>query len=131
RDRPETGRRLRRRVRLPRPQEGGERAGLHVAERARHRAPHRGLGDRSRLRRRGTPARVPAASVAAGRLLIGPSETAPPMELNPFAWEFHEDPYPTYRWLRDHAPLYRSDAMDFWALSRFQDVMPAFLDWET
>jgi cytochrome P450 len=53
------------------------------------------------------------------------------MELNPFAWEFHEDPYPTYRWLRDHAPLYRNDAMNFWALSRFRDVMSAFLDWQT
>ena len=50
------------------------------------------------------------------------------MELNPFAWEFHEDPYPTYRWLRDHAPLYRNDAMNFWALSRFRDVMGAFVD---
>ena len=53
------------------------------------------------------------------------------MELNPFAWEFHEDPYPTYRWLRDHAPLYRNEAMRFWALSRFRDVMGAFVDWET
>jgi cytochrome P450 len=53
------------------------------------------------------------------------------MELNPFSWEFHEDPHPTYRWLRDHAPIYRNDAMDFWAISRFQDVMGAFLDWET
>ena len=53
------------------------------------------------------------------------------MELNPFAWEFHEDPYPTYRWLREHAPLYRNDAMRFWALSRFRDVMDAFLDWPT
>ncbi|MCI0345669.1 MAG: cytochrome P450, partial [Chloroflexi bacterium] len=53
------------------------------------------------------------------------------MDLNPFAWEFHEDPYPTYRWLRDHAPLYRNDALDFWALSRFRDVMDSFLDWQT
>jgi cytochrome P450 len=53
------------------------------------------------------------------------------MELNPFAWEFHEDPYPTYRWLRDHAPIYRNDRMDFWALSRFRDVMGAFVDWQT
>jgi len=53
------------------------------------------------------------------------------MELNPFAWEFHEDPYPTYRWLRDHAPLYRNDAMNFWALSRFRDVIGAFVDWQT
>src|SRR5262249_61204653 len=53
------------------------------------------------------------------------------MELNPFSWEFHEDPYPTYRWLRDHAPLYRNDALDFWALSRYRDVRDASLDWET
>jgi cytochrome P450 len=53
------------------------------------------------------------------------------MELNPFAWEFHEDPYPTYRWLRDHAPIYHNDLMDFWALSRFRDVMGAFVDWQT
>ncbi len=53
------------------------------------------------------------------------------MDLNPFSYEFHEDPYPTYRWLREHAPLYRNDRLDFWALSRFADVMGAFVDWET
>jgi cytochrome P450 len=52
------------------------------------------------------------------------------MELNPFSYEFHEDPYPTYRWLRDHAPLYRNDALGFWALSRYRDVLAASLDWE-
>jgi cytochrome P450 len=53
------------------------------------------------------------------------------MELNPFSWAFHDDPYPTYRWLRDEAPLYRNDTMRFWALSRFRDVMGAFVDWQT
>jgi cytochrome P450 len=53
------------------------------------------------------------------------------VELNPFSYEFHEDPYPTYRWLRDHAPLYRNDALEFWALSRYADVRDASLDWET
>ena len=53
------------------------------------------------------------------------------MELNPFSYDFHEDPYPIYRWLRDHAPLYRNDRLDFWALSRFADVMAAFADWAT
>lgn len=53
------------------------------------------------------------------------------MELNPFSYAFHEDPYPTYRWLREHAPLYRNDALDFWALSRWRDVFDASLDWET
>ena len=53
------------------------------------------------------------------------------MELNPFSHEFHENPYPLYRWLRDHAPLYRNDSLDFWALSRFRDVRDASLDWST
>lgn len=53
------------------------------------------------------------------------------MELNPFSHEFHEDPYPTYRSLRDERPLYRNDALDFFALSRFRDVLDASLDWQT
>jgi len=53
------------------------------------------------------------------------------VELNPFSYDFHEDPYPTYRWLRDHAPLYRNERMDFWAVSRFADVMNAYIDWQT
>lgn len=53
------------------------------------------------------------------------------MELNPFSYEFHQNPYPTYRWLRDHAPLYRNDALDFYAISRFRDVVTASQDWET
>src|SRR5262249_5344895 len=54
-----------------------------------------------------------------------------PVDLNPFSYEFHEDPYPTYRDLRDHAPLYRNERMDFWALSRFRDVFEAHVDWQT
>jgi cytochrome P450 len=53
------------------------------------------------------------------------------VELNPFSYEFHEDPYPTYRWLRDQAPLYRNQALDFWALSRHRDVLASSLAWET
>ena len=32
---------------------------------------------------------------------------------------------PTYRWLRDHAPLYRNDALALWALSRHRDLRDA------
>ena len=53
------------------------------------------------------------------------------LELNPFSYEFHENPYPTYRRLRDEAPLYRNDALGFWALSRYRDVLSASLEWET
>lgn len=42
-----------------------------------------------------------------------------------------DDPFPTYRRLRDEAPLYRSSKWDFWALSRFDDVQAAARDPET
>ena len=47
------------------------------------------------------------------------------MELNPFSHQFHQDPYPVYRWLRDNAPCYRNDELDFYALSRYEDVVEA------
>jgi len=51
-------------------------------------------------------------------------------EFDPYAWEFHEDPYPTYRWLRDEAPFYRNEEIGFVALSRHDDVLAAFKDTE-
>jgi cytochrome P450 len=53
------------------------------------------------------------------------------MELNPFSWDFHADPYPTYRWLRDEAPIYHNAEIGFWALSRWDDVLAATHDWQT
>ena len=47
------------------------------------------------------------------------------MELDPFSHEFHHDPYPVYRWLRDNAPCYRNEKVGFYALSRYQDVLDA------
>jgi cytochrome P450 len=49
-------------------------------------------------------------------------------EYDPYAYEIHEDPYPVYAELRAHAPLYRNDRLDFWALSRHADVLAAFRD---
>ncbi|HIF94253.1 MAG: cytochrome P450 [Myxococcales bacterium] len=49
-------------------------------------------------------------------------------EFSPYAYEFHEDPYPTYRRLREEAPVYHNDKLDFWAISRHADVMAAFKD---
>ena len=46
--------------------------------------------------------------------------------LDPYDYDFHEDPYPYYKRLRDEAPLYRNDELDFWALSRHQDVLQGF-----
>ena len=47
---------------------------------------------------------------------------------DPYAYENHEDPYPTYARLRAEAPVYRNDELDFWALSRHADVSAAFRD---
>lgn len=44
---------------------------------------------------------------------------------DPFSYRMHEDPYPAYAWMREHAPLYRNDERDFWALSRYDDVLAA------
>ena len=52
----------------------------------------------------------------------------PPVAFSPYDYRIHEDPYPVYARLRDEAPLYRSDELDFWALSRHQDVVDAFRD---
>ncbi len=49
---------------------------------------------------------------------------------NPFAYEMHEDPFPTYARLREEAPAYHNAEMGFWALSRFEDVLVAFRDWD-
>ena len=45
---------------------------------------------------------------------------------DPYDYAFHEDPYPTYEWLREQAPVYRNEALGFWALSRHEDVLMAF-----
>jgi cytochrome P450 len=54
-----------------------------------------------------------------------------PLEFNPFADAFFDNPYETYRRMRDEAPVYHSDRWDFYALSRCADVVAAHRDWET
>jgi cytochrome P450 len=49
---------------------------------------------------------------------------------DPYDVEIDVDPYPTYRRLRDEAPLYYNERYDFWALSRFADVESALKDLE-
>jgi cytochrome P450 len=46
--------------------------------------------------------------------------------LDPYDYDFHEDPYPYYRRLRHEAPLYRNEELKFWALSRHHDVLQGF-----
>ncbi len=49
---------------------------------------------------------------------------------NPFGFAHHEDPYVTYKRLRDEAPAYWNPDLEFWALSRFEDVLEGFRDTE-
>jgi cytochrome P450 len=53
------------------------------------------------------------------------------VRFNPFSYEFHDDPFPVYRQLRDEAPAYHDDDLGFWALSRYDDVARALHDPDT
>jgi cytochrome P450 len=50
---------------------------------------------------------------------------------DPIAPELRDDPYPLWRRLRDEAPVYRNDQLDFYALTRFEDIEAAHRDAET
>lgn len=52
------------------------------------------------------------------------------LRYDPYDVEIDVDPYPTYRRLRDEAPLYYDEKFDFWALSRNADVEAALRDVE-
>ncbi len=53
------------------------------------------------------------------------------VEFDPFSRDFFDDPYDTYADLREHAPCYYSEQYDFYALSRFDDVVNAHRDHAT
>jgi len=53
------------------------------------------------------------------------------IEFNPYAQEFANDPYPLYKQLRDEAPVYHCEPLNFWALSRYADVLEAHRDFKT
>ena len=53
------------------------------------------------------------------------------VHFDPFSDAFFNDPFETYRQLRDHAPVYHSTQYGFWALSRYEDVASAMRDHET
>jgi cytochrome P450 len=50
------------------------------------------------------------------------------IEFDPLSQEFFADPYPTYKRLRDEAPVYFSEQYGFYALSRYEDVLRAHRD---
>jgi cytochrome P450 len=57
-----------------------------------------------------------------------------PVGAGPLRWDplvVLDDPYPTYRRLREEAPLYHNAERDFWAFTRHEDVQRAARDWAT
>ncbi len=50
---------------------------------------------------------------------------------DPYDAGINADPYPTYRRLRDEAPIYYNDRYDVWAMSRHADVEKALVNWQT
>ncbi|MGW5382126.1 cytochrome P450 [Nocardia sp. NPDC003963] len=53
-----------------------------------------------------------------------------PVYWDPFDRAIARDPYPIYRRLRTESPLYYNDRHDFYALSRYDDIDRALLDWQ-
>ncbi len=44
---------------------------------------------------------------------------------------FQEEPYETYAYLREQAPVYQEPRYGNWVITRFDDVIEALRDWET
>ncbi|MDJ0380615.1 cytochrome P450 [Streptomyces sp. G-G2] len=69
-----------------------------------------------------TPAAAPAEEPAAAS-----AGAAPPL----FTWEFATDPYPAYAWLREHAPVHRTElpsGVQAWLVTRYADARQALAD---
>lgn len=54
-----------------------------------------------------------------------------PVYWDPWDRDIARDPYPVYKRMRAEAPLYYNAKHDFYALSRFDDIDRALLDWKT
>jgi cytochrome P450 len=50
---------------------------------------------------------------------------------DPFDFEIDDNPYPTWKRLRDEAPLYFNEKYNFYALSRYEDVARELPNWAT
>jgi cytochrome P450 len=50
---------------------------------------------------------------------------------DPFDYKLHENAFPTWKRMRDEAPIYYNEKYDFWALSRFQDVLDTYINWKS
>lgn len=61
------------------------------------------------------------------------TKTSPGVELyyDPFDVEIDSNPYPVWKRMREEAPLYYNEKYNFYALSRYRDVVRELPNWET
>jgi cytochrome P450 len=52
------------------------------------------------------------------------------LEFDPFSEEMMEDPYPTYRRLRKHAPVYFNKLRNFWAVTQYEHSRTVLKNWQ-
>ncbi len=57
--------------------------------------------------------------------------TATDVYYDPWDYTIDADPYPVWRRLRDEAPVYFNEQHDFYALSRYDDVLNGLVDTDT
>ncbi len=50
---------------------------------------------------------------------------------DPYDYDLHRDPHPVWGRMMTDAPLYRNEQLDFWAVTRFDDVLAGLVDWTT
>jgi cytochrome P450 len=50
---------------------------------------------------------------------------------DPYDFTIDDDPYPTWKRMRDEAPLYFNEKYNFYALSRYEDVARELHNWDT
>ena len=65
--------------------------------------------------------------------MIFPQDMSGPLkdfEFDPFDARTIENPYPSYRILRDDIPVYHNPNRDIWVISRAEDVYNLMRDWE-
>jgi len=52
------------------------------------------------------------------------------MNYNPLLPEVMENPYPYYAYLRSHAPVYKVEQLNWWAISRYDDILAVVKDYQ-
>ena len=59
------------------------------------------------------------------------TQTSADLYYDPYDYDIDADPYPLWKRMRDEAPLYYNDRYDFYAITRFDDVEKALVDWKS